>query len=618
MNARRNSSQQHQRRNFLAPPDPCECCCSDYPSPYRWCRNNAIMTTSSRDETLLLTRKGEVIACRHRNHLDDDSKTRRNGDRHSNDNQNENANKNFAMLNGNGTKCSTSSTPTSGVWNHRANFEPPTLERLRIQDDDSESQSFIQHDPPPSSFDCLSQPNHRNNLSHDSTTSTTAATTTPYFIPGVPIFHHYLSQICITKISAHPRGQHVLLISSEGLLFSYGSNEFGQLGLGRNSSRTIPSSSPNSPSSPIGMSSPSSSSTTSLKRQRHFEMTTIPSIVTSLLENGGKSINCAAGIDYSLVVVKTELERMVGSGDRRCHRRQRKKRHVLHHDCVGGVEQQQPTFAHHQLYGFGNNDNKKLGLYGDRHNRADDRIRGNVATMAAAQEASFSPPSSPGSLADSSWDDGISEASSSSTCVWLPRCVALECTVVPQSISSPSSLPPYGIFSIAASIRHSTALVRRSSGEIEQYGWGEDHALGLESPVSLPPLEKLWEMGGASGGIKSNQSLPSSCPSNHDGFSNLLPSSQCLVCEGRTELDKKLRRHVHASNYYDVTSSPQMNGSSDAKKVKHAQHHADVTSDPPVGCHEAGSGRLSNGLVSSVRHDYISINDRMELWYEEY
>ena len=618
-NARRSASQEQQRRDYLEPPEPSsECCYHDYPRPYRWYRNNAttIMTTSSRDETLLLTRKGEVLVCRHRNHLDEESKTR-SGDRHSNDNQNDNANKNHAMLNGTGRTCSTSSTP-SREWDHRAYYEPPTLERLRVQDADPEPQSFIQYDPPPSSFNCLSQPNHCNNLSQDSTTSTTSATTA-FLISGVPTFHHYLSQIRITKISAYPRGQHVLLISSEGLLFSYGSNEFGQLGLGRNSSRTIPSSLPDSPSSPIGVSSPSSPSP---KRQRHFEMTTIPSIVTSLLENGGKSINCAAGIDYSLVVVKTEGARMVGI-DRRCRRHQRKKRHLLHQDCEGGVEQQQqqPKFAHHQLYGFGNNDKKKLGLHGDRHNRAGDIVRGDDATIAAAQEASFSPPSSPGSFADSSLDDGISETSWPSTCICLPRRVALECTVVPQCISSPSSLPPYGIFSISASIHHSTALVRLSSGEIEQYGWGKDHALGIESPVSLSPLEKLWEMGCVSGGIEFNQILPSSCPRNHDV--NLLPLSECMICKGGTELDKKLRRHVHAINYYDAESSPQRNGSSGAKKVKHAQYHADGTSDPPIGCQEAVAGRVSNGRISSARHDRISINDRLffgdtGLWYEEY
>jgi hypothetical protein len=82
-------------------------------------------------------------------------------------------------------------------------------------------------------------------------------------------------------------------------------------------------------------------------------------------------------------------------------------------------------------------------------------------------------------------------------CVFLPRRVALHCRVIhekqPKSFntssvsssslteeaaeaveidSSTSKFPPYGIFSIAASVEHSSALVKRPSGDIEIYTWG--------------------------------------------------------------------------------------------------------------------------------------------------
>lgn len=564
MDARINNSSETDTGR---PPEPrSECDNRVYAFPYSWHRNNATaVTTSSRDEMLMLTRRGEVLVCRRRqNHSHD----------HSNDYSN--ATNNIERnLNGNRTACSISSAP-GRVLNHRDYHEPPTLERLRIHEDHGQQQqSVIQYDPPtpPSRTRNHSTSHHHNHLSSHSTTST--GPFSPLY--GVPTFLHHLSQIRITKISAHPQGQHVLLISTEGLLFSYGSNEFGQLGLGRNNaSRTLLSSSSSSsspPNSPLstnnGVSSPSSTTTSPSNPKQHpFEKTTVPSIVTSLLENGGKSINCAAGIDYSLVVVKTEGARMAGGGRRRRHRKHQEKKtsnvHRMHHDGGNGNgigEQQQHTnTAHHQLYAFGNNDHGKLGLHqhADRSHRDDTRVRGNNATTTTSQEASFSPPSSPGSLADSSVDDGMSEASSS-TCVYLPRRVALECTVIPECMSGPSSLPPYGIYSIAASIHHSTALVRRPSGEIELYTWGKDHAVGLESPVSLSTSETqyLGRIGG-NGTDDSKQSLPPSKSRNHDVVSTQpLSSSDCLECEGdETELDKKLRRHVNAQNnwhdHYDI------------------------------------------------------------------
>jgi hypothetical protein len=88
-----------------------------------------------------------------------------------------------------------------------------------------------------------------------------------YVLPGFPTFLHHLSHVRITSLSAHPLGNHVLLISDEGLLFSYGSNEYGQLGLGNR-----PMKAPLSPSNGGQYCHPN------------------PTIVTPLLENGGKTV----------------------------------------------------------------------------------------------------------------------------------------------------------------------------------------------------------------------------------------------------------------------------------------------------------------------------------------
>ncbi|KAL3766523.1 hypothetical protein ACHAWU_000318 [Discostella pseudostelligera] len=548
MNARRNSpqqlQQQHQQQRHDQPAGPPEpepntnstSCTHDYPL-YSWHLNNSkTMTATSRDETLILTRRGEVLVCRHRRPLRADNK-HATGSRIINGDANNVAP--LPQLNGNDETYSRSNTTPGRVWDHSAYCEPPTLDRLTINGNSND--------------------HNNNNLHHllptmrttARVTVTSESSPTPFSLFGVPTHLHHLSQIRITKISAHPRGQHVLLISTEGLLFSYGSNEFGQLGLGYNGSGTLLSSPPNSPLSPNSLSSPSSSSSSligSPKSHRQFEKTTVPSIVTSLLRNGGKSINCAAGIDYSLVVVKTEgSRRMIGSsgggGPRNNHR------HAKRQDPNGvgpqQNQQQQPNFVHHQMYGFGNNEHRKLGLHGDRQRR-DDIYR--FSGGGEAQEATFSPPSSPGSLADSSLD-GMSEDASTSTttCIYLPRRCALECTVVPECISS---IPPYGIFSIAASIHHSTALVRRPSGIIELFAWGKDNAFGLESPISLPDSSEKQHVGEMDDGAESNRAL-STC-SLIDGDSTLPPpSSECLERTGESELDKKLRRHVHANKYAD-------------------------------------------------------------------
>mmetsp|Transcript_30356 Transcript_30356/g.54992 ORF Transcript_30356/g.54992 Transcript_30356/m.54992 type:complete len:882 (-) Transcript_30356:141-2786(-) len=288
-----------------------------------------------------------------------------------------------------------------------------------------------------------------------------------FALSGVPTFLHPLSQIRITNLSAHPRGHHVLLVSEEGLLFSYGSNNCGQLGLGKQSFRR--------------------SNFTVDGDGKHCDQVTVPSIVTPLLENGGKTINCAAGIDYSLVVVKTE-------GARIAHRKRQHQQQASQNLNSHGEHSSNSASNHHQMYGFGNNYHRKLGLLDPTVSRCNslsnncngsprrDHCSGRSAEARRSLEALSPSPliSSLGSLADDS-TDGVSETDY----VYLPRRVALHCKVIPQKMSTlPKTLPhppPFGIFSVAASINHSAALVRRPSGAIELYTWGrgEEGALGL-------------------------------------------------------------------------------------------------------------------------------------------
>ncbi|KAL7471790.1 hypothetical protein ACHAXS_012101 [Conticribra weissflogii] len=340
-------------------------------------------------------------------------------------------------------------------------------------------------------------------------------------IPGIPTFLNHLSQIRITKLSAHPRGHHVLLISEEGLLFSYGSNDRGQLGLGKHPKSPNPS--PNSPIKEDGGKN---------------SWVTIPSIVTPLLEHGGKTIDCAAGIDYSLVVVKTEGARIANN---RNHRQPHSpKQPKLGYDgnskgsgrtsLSSSVNHIQEWTAHHQMYGFGNNDHLKLGLLdpGGSRNKlttnnsfSTPRLRRRGGALGSGSKSRINSPilcsspdiASPCSLLSSSSADDSSEAGSEliSTDVFLPRRVALHCKIVsrkPQSDIQLSSnvrsngapSPPFGIFCIAASIEHSAALVRRPSGSVELYTWGRgDHgALGLSLPPSV-----LQESG-----LKGSQTAP--------------------------------------------------------------------------------------------------------------
>lgn len=281
-------------------------------------------------------------------------------------------------------------------------------------------------------------------------------------LPGVPSFLSHLSQIRITRVSAHPRGHHVLLVSNDGLLFSYGSNDRGQLGLGK----------------------------------EHTKANT-PQLITPLLENGGKTINCAAGFNYSLVVVRTEASRIA-------HRRRQHQQQGPHTQNFNGKKTTNinERNAHHQMYGFGCNDHMKLGLldpektlnksYSNGSPRR--RLRGNGPDTSLIDSPELRSPSSLASTSSSVGDESIVDRSATITSdVFLPRRVALHCKIVPKKESQGAMAQqskatvatfPYGIFSVAASIDHSAALVRRPSGAVELYTWGrgEEGRLGLPMP----------------------------------------------------------------------------------------------------------------------------------------
>lgn len=247
--------------------------------------------------------------------------------------------------------------------------------------------------------------NNSNKSQKKATQKPSVPKTTMKAMHGVPTFLSSLAKIQITKVSASPLGSHVLLISSEALLFAYGQNNRGQLGLGFSSLRFV----------------------------------TTPTIVTSLLEGGGKAIQCAAGVDHSLVVVQTEgrrigrlqktlasltLSRAVSSPSR------------LSHEDEGGDDE---SMHQQQLYGFGCNAHMKLGLINPPTDVFEDVVR--------------------------------------------PRRAALHTKLWP---GASDGAPPAGIFAVAASDGHSAALVRRASGSIELYTWGN----ALSGALGFPFLRK--------------------------------------------------------------------------------------------------------------------------------
>mmetsp|Transcript_10658 Transcript_10658/g.16319 ORF Transcript_10658/g.16319 Transcript_10658/m.16319 type:complete len:654 (-) Transcript_10658:8-1969(-) len=266
----------------------------------------------------------------------------------------------------------------------------------------------------------------------------------PQVMHGVPTCLPGLSEIRISKISANPLGSHVLLISAEALLFSYGLNDTGQLGLGT---------------------------------AETFIRT--PTLVTAVLEAGGKTISCAAGVDNSLIVVKTDGQRVRSLRDKELENEggtiamQRVTSSVnnngkiqmtrvisspSHLDIRRSEEEDSQSggavMFHHQVYGFGANQHKKLGLINPP---LDERDHLN-----------------------------------------LPHRVALSAKVWPDETASLSrSLPPAGVFQVAASVNHSAALVRRGTGDIELYTWGETRHNALAIPETgnvVPVPEKVHSL----------------------------------------------------------------------------------------------------------------------------
>ncbi len=371
-------------------------------------------------------------------------------------------------------------------------YEPPTPERLLVHmNDDNGSCTSTEATfsmagplPPPlpsatASTKAGEDGDNGHHQKHQQRRRRSRMENTSSALSGIPIFLHHLSQIRITHLSAHPRGHHVLLISEEGLLFSYGSNECGQLGLGR-----------------FHKKGESGRNTNNAVDSTQFRVT-IPSIVTPLLENGGKSVNCAAGVDYSLVVVRTE-------GSRLSHRRYDK----VSPSSASGMNSPNDCITHHQMYGFGNNEHMKLGLLdpnrnGKRRNNnagsndtTPQRNRGDSIDADSPGSAMFCF-STPDSLA--SVESGIEENTrKNANYVFLPRRVALHCRVISRNETnlakkqSQIDLHPleYGIFKVAASTDHSAALVRRPNGAVELYSWGRKEAPSQEDDIPLP---RRWE-----------------------------------------------------------------------------------------------------------------------------
>lgn len=261
----------------------------------------------------------------------------------------------------------------------------------------------------------------------------------PSVMHGVPTCLPTLSEIRITQISAHPLGSHVLLISSEALLFSYGRNDFGQLGLGMPLDAFVRS----------------------------------PTLVTAVLEGGGKTESCSAGVRHSLIVVKTEeqrvlrksiaLQRVTSSPSRLGYPNSSNVQSSLEPKNVDDL-----VLYHHQIYGFGASRN--LGL--------------------------MNPPT-----------DG-------SLCVALPHRVALHAKVWPEQENAKGGLPSAGVFQVAASVNHSAALVRRATGAIELYTWGEESlALGTEPRRKLstvPTKVQSLSSGSSDAALKSGSHLKES------------------------------------------------------------------------------------------------------------
>jgi alpha-tubulin suppressor-like RCC1 family protein len=211
---------------------------------------------------------------------------------------------------------STTSSPSLSARAHEA-FRSPPINNV-VQDEDSivPIRSFDYSHFQEGGNDMVPPEYLQRNKARRSTTpvqarNPPASAESVRFFHGIPTFVPAFSSVRMSHVSAHPDGAHVLCISEAGLLYSYGLNPYGQLGIGITSSTYM----------------------------------AVPTIVTPLVEHGGKAIACAAGVDHSLVVVRTEERRLYKSQS--------------HPSLLDKTNQ---PLVHHQVYGFGRNDYMKLGL----------------------------------------------------------------------------------------------------------------------------------------------------------------------------------------------------------------------------------------------------------------
>ena len=203
---------------------------------------------------------------------------------------------------------SANSSPSLSVRAHEA-FRSPPINNVQEEDSIVPIRSFDYSHFQEGGNDML--PEHRPRTKARTPVRQRPVTAPVRFFHGIPTFVPAFSSVRMAQVAAHPDGAHVLCISEAGLLYSYGLNPYGQLGIGITDSTYMAT----------------------------------PTIVTPLVEHGGKAIACAAGVDHSLVVVRTEERRLYKSQS---------------HPNL--LEKSDRPVVHHQVYGFGRNDFMKLGL----------------------------------------------------------------------------------------------------------------------------------------------------------------------------------------------------------------------------------------------------------------
>ena len=331
----------------------------------------------------------------------------------------------------------------------------------------------------------------------------------PRFVHGIPTFYFDFSNVKVKTISANPLGSHVLLISNAGLLYSYGLNHCGQLGIGFQSDI----------------------------RGAHRGYVMTPTIVTPLVENGGKAIACSAGLSHSLVVVETQERRLV------------KKSHSFEGLLNNQDEDMQSTeVVHHQVYGFGRNDYMKIGLVNPK-------------------VSSHHRPTPAGGKTTRNTDE--------MECVVVPRRVALHASFNQSNTSDQGKL---GVFAIAASKQHSAALVRTQNGEVETYMWGNSTHGALGLPAHPSPKQKQQHR------HQHIVPVPTFVASLSHAPSNLEVAPQSLLTEGEYPVTLALSKTCS----FVVTSQGRCFsfGSSDegmlglGRDVKETHHPTDVILPP--------------------------------------